>query len=100
MMLAASIVIDPLLALLPAPPDATGRGLWALVTVVVLSHRRQVSGEISSASTISPSAVRPNSILKSTSVMPVSYTHLDVYKRQLYKSYRPAMPSYLFAKVA
>ena len=37
MMLAASIVIDPLLALLPAPPDATGRGLWALVTVVVLA---------------------------------------------------------------
>lgn len=37
MMLAAGIVIDPLLALLPAPPDYTGRGLWTVVTVVVLA---------------------------------------------------------------
>lgn len=37
MMLAAAVAIDPLLALLPAPPDYTGRGLWTVVTVVVLA---------------------------------------------------------------
>lgn len=37
MMLAAVVVIEPLLGLLPSPPDAYGRGLWSVVTVVVLA---------------------------------------------------------------
>ncbi len=37
MMLAAGVVIDPLLALLPVPPDVAGRGLWTVVTLVVLA---------------------------------------------------------------
>lgn len=37
MILAAGVAIEPLLGLLPTPPDAYGRGLWAVVTMVVLA---------------------------------------------------------------
>ena len=36
-MLTTSLVIEPLLLLLPAGPEVYGRGLWAIVTVVVMA---------------------------------------------------------------
>ena len=36
-MLATSVVLEPLLSLLPEVPNAYGRGAWAIVTVVVMA---------------------------------------------------------------
>lgn len=37
LMLAASVVLEPLLALLPDIPNVYGRGIWAVVTLVVMA---------------------------------------------------------------
>lgn len=36
-MLATSVVLEPLLSLLPEVPNAYGRGAWAIITVVVMA---------------------------------------------------------------
>lgn len=35
--LVTSVVLEPLMSLLPAPPDAYGRGVWSLLTLVVMA---------------------------------------------------------------